>query len=111
MYQRHERQKRNTYEERVCAVEHASFTPLVFSTSGGASRLTNTFLMHLSSCLAEKRGEPYNIIMACLRTEISFCLLRAAILCIRGARSVSSRSRHDQQGSAELVVSQACLQR
>ena len=33
VYQRHERQKRNTYEERVWAVEHASFTPFVVSTS------------------------------------------------------------------------------
>ena len=60
MYRRHERQKQNVYEELVRMVEHASFTPLVFSTTGGASRLTNTFLRHLASRLADKHDELYS---------------------------------------------------
>ena len=32
-------------------VEHATFTPLVFTTAGGASPLTSTFLKHLASRL------------------------------------------------------------
>ena len=107
VYQRHERQKRNTYEERVRTVEHASFTPLVFSTTGGASRLTTAFLKHLASRLAEKHEEQYNITMACLRTQIAFALLRAAILCVRGARSSSGHPRLGQHVAAELVVTQA----
>ena len=86
------------------------FTPLVFSTSGGTSRLTNTFLKHLASHLVEKHDEPYNSTMACQRTEISFCLLQAAILCICDARSSSTHHRRDQTGSSEMVVSQAQLQ-
>ena len=56
-YRRHERAKRNKYmyEERVVEVEKATFTPLVFNTSGGASPLTTTFLKHLASLLADKR--------------------------------------------------------
>ena len=34
VYRRHENEKRN-YDARVREVEHGSFTPLVFSTSGG----------------------------------------------------------------------------
>ena len=41
----HERAKRNKYEERMLDVEKATFAPLVFSTSGGASSLTTTFLL------------------------------------------------------------------
>ena len=54
-YHRHEQAKRNLYEEPIHEVERASFTPLVFMTSGGASTLTSTCLKHLSSKLAEKR--------------------------------------------------------
>ena len=41
-YRCHEQAKRNLYEECIHEVEHASFTPLVFMTSGGASPLTST---------------------------------------------------------------------
>ena len=51
-YRRHKQAKSNLYEERVREVEHAFFTPLVFTTSGGASPLTDTFLKHLATKLA-----------------------------------------------------------
>ena len=75
VYRRHERQEQNVYEERVRMVDHASFTALVFSTTGGASRLTNTFLRHLASRLSDKHDESYSSTMSCLRTQVSFCLL------------------------------------
>ena len=34
-YRKHEREKKNCYERRIREVEHSSFTPLVFSVSGG----------------------------------------------------------------------------
>ena len=37
LYQAHENEKKRTYNQRIIEVEHASFTPLVFSTSGGES--------------------------------------------------------------------------
>ena len=95
VYRRHERQKQRQYEERVVNVEHASFTPLVFSSSAGASRLTTKFLQHLASRLALKREEPYSAVMACLRTQLNFSLLRSAILCLRGCRSTNGHPRHD----------------
>ena len=53
LYRRHGHEKRAHYEERVRKVERAAFTPLVFSVSGGASKLTTTFLKWLASLLAE----------------------------------------------------------
>ena len=35
MYRTHEREKNRVYEQQVREVEHSSFTPLVFSTTGG----------------------------------------------------------------------------
>ena len=87
LYKRSERQKRNKYEARIREVEHATFTPLVWSTSGGAGPTCVIFLKRLASMLAEKRSETYSVIMAWLRCRIGFALLRSAGMCLRGARS------------------------
>ena len=39
----HERQKKRAYEQRVLEIENGSFTPLVFSTTGGMGRLASIF--------------------------------------------------------------------
>ena len=38
MYSDHEKEKKRLYNSRVIEVSHGTFTPLVFSTSGGMSR-------------------------------------------------------------------------
>ena len=40
VYRRHEMLKRNAYEQRIREVEHASFTPLVMSVTGGPAATT-----------------------------------------------------------------------
>ena len=37
-YRRHEVAKKRTYDQRVCEIEHATLTPLVFSATGGLGR-------------------------------------------------------------------------
>ena len=81
-YRHHEKAKRNLYEEQIREVEHATFTPLVFTTSGGASPLTSTFLKHLASRLAEKRDMAYSTTIGWLRARLNFSLLRSAVMCI-----------------------------
>ena len=95
-YRRHELAKKNRYEERVLEIERASFTPLIFSTSGGVSRLTATFLKHLASRLAAHQELPYSLTLAWLRARIGFSLLRSAGLCLRGSRSTAGHPRFDQ---------------
>ena len=44
--------KKWAYEQRILDVEHGTFTPLVFNTSGGMERLARTYyarLVHLLS--------------------------------------------------------------
>ena len=41
-YRRHEKEKQRSYEQRIREVEHGSFTPLVFSASGGMGELAAT---------------------------------------------------------------------
>ncbi len=47
-YKKHENQKRRAYDQRIREVEHATFTPLVLSATGGLSEAGNCFLQ--TSC-------------------------------------------------------------
>ena len=58
-YNRQEQLKRRHYEQRVREVEHGSFTPLVFSTSGGLSKAAEVTYKRLASLIAEKRDTDY----------------------------------------------------
>jgi hypothetical protein len=80
-------EKKRLYEQRVREVEHASFTPLVLSATGGMANEATTFYKRLASCLATKWDQPYAPTMSWLRCRLTFSLLRSAIQCIRGARS------------------------
>ena len=92
VYRRHEQQKRSAYEERIRHVDRGSFTPLVFSSSGGSSPACTTALKRLASLLAEKRDTTYTEAISWLRCRLSFSLLRSSILCLRGSRPVKHRS-------------------
>ena len=69
----HERLKRNEYAHRICAVDHGSFCPLVFSTQGGCGKEATTFLKSLANQLSEKDGKPYSITMDWIRCRLSLC--------------------------------------
>ena len=54
-FRREENAKKRKHEQRIIEVEHASFIPLVFSTSGVMGTLASTFYKRLPSLLSEKR--------------------------------------------------------
>ena len=87
VYRRHEQEKRRHYEQRIREVEHASFTPLVLSSTGGMGKAATVFYKRLASMLSEKRDATYSKTIGWLRCQLSFALLRSSIMCIRGARS------------------------
>ena len=43
-YRNHENQKKRTYDQRIREVEHATFTPLVLSATGGLAKAGSCFL-------------------------------------------------------------------
>jgi len=45
-------------------------------------------LKHLATMISEKTGDHYGLTMSLLRCRLSFCLLRSAITCLRGSRTV-----------------------
>ena len=83
----HERHKQLEYEERIVNVDHGSFCPLVFSTSGAVGPLCGTFLKRLAGLVADQSSIAYSEAMAWLRCRFSYALLRSAVMCIRGSRS------------------------
>ena len=83
---KHELEKKNAYNRRVMEVEHGSFTPLVFTTSGVMSHECTRYHKALAEKLSEKRNERYDVIMRYLRVKLSFLSLKATLLCLRGSR-------------------------
>ena len=86
-YQKHKLEKRRVYDQCILEVEHLTFTPLVFSASGGMAKLSSIFYKRLVTLLADKWEHSYTSNICWLCCRISFCLLHSAIRCIRGARS------------------------
>ena len=86
IYRQHEQKKRAEYGRRVREIEYGSFTPLVFTTTGGMAGEATVFYRRLAALLSSKRDEPYSTVMGWLRCSLSFSLLRAAITCVRGTK-------------------------
>ena len=54
MYHHHERLKKRHYNARVIQVEKGTFTPLVFSTTGGIGLETERFIRRLAEKMTTK---------------------------------------------------------
>ena len=52
VYRRHEQEKKRQYQQRVHEVEHATFTPLVMSSTGSMGRAASTFFKE--ACIYDK---------------------------------------------------------
>ena len=86
-YRQNEQEKRRAYEQRIREIEHGSFCPLVFSTSGGMGITTTIVYKRLAELIAAKQSKPYSKTMNWIRCKLSFSLLRSAVMCIRGSQS------------------------
>ena len=86
-YRRNELEKRRAYDERIREIEHGSFSPLVFSTSGSMGPTATIVYKRIASMISEKNNKPYSKTMHWLRCRLSFSLLRSAIMCLRGCIS------------------------
>ena len=70
-------EKRRQYEDRMLHVEHASFTPLVFTIAAGMSKCTKTFLQQTRGNAGGKEIATKNqsIVSSWIRCRVSFSLL------------------------------------
>ena len=86
VYQKHEREKRRGYEQRVREIENGCFSPLVFNTLGGMGPTAQVVYKHLADLIADKLHKPYSTIIRLVRCRLCFSLLRSTITCLRGSR-------------------------
>ena len=82
-----EARKRREYQDRILNVEHGSFSPLIFSTSGSMGPTASVVFRRLASLLSIKRDEHYSKTILFIRCQLGFALLHSAVRCLRGSRS------------------------
>ena len=74
-----EDEKKRLYANRVLEVRQGTFTPLVFTTTGGMAVDCKRFHSRLAELIAIKKGEEYGTTMSWIRSKVSFALLRSAL--------------------------------
>ena len=60
---------------------------LGFTITGGMSDECQIYHSRLAELLAVKKQESYAPTIAWIRTQVSFAILRSALVCLRGSRS------------------------
>ena len=86
-YKKHENEKKRQYAERVMEIEQGTFTPLVFTTTGGMADECVVYHSRLAELIANKKGESYSSAISWIRAKVSFAIVCSAKLCLRGSRS------------------------
>ena len=90
------------YGKRVTEIEQATFTPLVFTTTGGMGEECLKYHSRLAELITNKKGEVYSHIISWIRAKISFSILRSSLLCLRGSRTL--RRLHYKIKDIELEI-------
>ncbi len=107
-YKRFEDARSAEYAERINKVDCGNFTPMVMSSSGGMGPRMSMALKHLARILAEKTGQRYSVTIALLRCRFAFSLMRSALVCLRGSRSIR-RPLTPRMAPADLIASEIRL--
>ena len=72
-------------------MEKGSFSPLIFSTSGGMGPEATKYHKRVAELIAAKKGEEYADVMNHIRTRIRFSLLKSTLVAVRGERGSRKR--------------------
>ena len=86
LYKQQENEKKCKYASKILEVKQGTFTPLVFSTTGGMGEECARYHARLAKLLAIKKGETYSTTVSWILAKVLFALLRGALLCVRGSR-------------------------
>ena len=72
---------------QACQDRRATFTPLCISVDDMLGSEAEFFVKRLGDFLAARWERPYSVVMGWVRARLSFAVLRAALLCVRGSRT------------------------
>ena len=112
-YRKHERENKRAYTQRILEVEHSSFTPFVFSATGGIGREATCFykchgfyarsevgsLIQHHTLLAE-------MLIVRLTIRLTFSPICSAIQFLRGARSSQHHAAHSP-AAIDLAITES----
>jgi hypothetical protein len=73
-------------------VEQGTLTPIVITVKGVMVSEATRFHKVLAAKIAAKTDERYEDVTRLMRTKLSFLVQRAALLCLRGSRTMFSSS-------------------
>jgi hypothetical protein len=102
----HEAEKKRQYNQRIMQIEHGTFTPLVFTTTGVMAPECLMFHKALAHKISEKKGERYDDIMRFMRVRLSFLCVKATLLCLRGSRPNNRTVAGDSVGDYSLTLNE-----
>ena len=109
IYRPHENEKKRLYSRRVLDIEHGTFTPLVFTTTGGMGNECLRYHSRLAELIAIKKGEQYGKTMSWIRSRISFALLRSALVCLRGSRTLRRIQRDVKNADIDIETAEGAI--
>ena len=84
----HEQEKKRQYNSRVMEIEQGTFTPIVLTVKGVLAPEASRYHKTLAEKISTKTGERYENVNRLIRVKTSFLVLKAALLCLRGSRSI-----------------------
>ena len=99
LYLQQEQEKKRCYNDRILQVEKGSFSPLIFTTSGGMGPESTRYHKRLAQLISVKRKEEYSHVVSHIRTRLRFAILKSTLIAIRGDRG---RNRRRQEESVPL---------
>ena len=102
-FTKHEREKKRQYNNRIVNVEHDTFTPLVFSVNGGIAKECLKFHKFVAEKIANKSGCRYEKVLPIIKCKLSFLILRASLMCVRGSRSFTTHSGNHAVDDFEIA--------
>ena len=91
VYEIQEREKKRDYNQRVIQVEKGTFTPLIFSTTGGMGPEATKYHKRVAQLISKKKKEEYADVLKHIRTRLRFSILRGVVIAIRGDRGRKKR--------------------
>ena len=72
---------------QACQNRRASFTPICVSVDGLLGKETDFLIRRLCDSLCVKWEKSFSLVMNWMRARLSFAILRATLLCVRGSRT------------------------
>ena len=107
VYKKHEQEKMRKYNSRVITVERGSFTPLIYTTTGGWGPQTTRYHKRLAEKIASKRNEKYSHVLGHMRTRTRFSILRSVLIAIRGERGKRQASANSISSTSFNLIPDA----